>query len=100
FGRKPRDRALKVTDAGQMRIHAHLIFRAELLLQQSGILPGGLENTALAIYPALFSLAEEPVEEPVRNHLRRQSTLVSGPAHIPLHAFAEAFLRHADLKRS
>src|SRR5262249_36417196 len=60
--------------------------------------PHRVENTALAIHPAFFALAEEAVEEPVRDHLRRQRALKSGPAHVALHALAERFLRHTDLE--
>ena len=83
-----------------MLVDAGLIVRRQLLLQQIGVLPNSVQNTALAIHPALFALAEQPVEEPVRDHLRRQRALVSGPAHVALHALAERFLRDADLQRA
>ena len=44
--------------------------------------------------------AEQAVEQLVRQHLRRQRAIVAGPAHIALDAFAERFLRHADLQRA
>ena len=40
----------------------------------------------------------EPVEEPVRDHLGRQWTVARGPAHVPLDAFAERFLADTDLQ--
>ena len=60
----------------------------------------GIEDAALAVHPAFFARAEQAIEKPVRDHLRRQRAFISGPAHVALHALAERFLRDADLQRA
>src|SRR4051812_7755703 len=82
LGWKAGDGALEVADAGEMLVEAGLVVRGKLLFQQVGVLPDGVEDAALAMDPTFFALAEETIEELVRDHLRRQRPLVSGPAHI------------------
>src|SRR5262249_35030190 len=52
------------------------------------------------IHPSFFARAEQVIEELVGQHLRRQRTVVPGPAHVALDALAERLLRHADLNRA
>ena len=76
-----------------------LIVAGQFLLERRGIVPHGIEDAALAIHPALFALAEQPVKEAVGNHLGRQGAFITGPAHVALHAFAEGLLSDANLQR-
>src|SRR5262245_914796 len=99
FWRKSGDRALQVADARQMFFHSGLVVWRQLLLQSLGVFTNRVQDAALAVDPAFFALAEEPVEEFVRDHLRRQGALVTSPAHVSLDAFAEGFLRDANLQR-
>src|ERR1700674_2796849 len=83
-----------------MLVQACLIVARQLLLQSCHILAHGIQDTPLAIHPAFLALAEQPVKESVRDHLRRESPLVPGPAHVALHALAERLLRDANLQRA
>ena len=83
-----------------MLFHAHGVVLRHLLLERDGVLAHRIEDAALAIDPAFFARAEEIIEQLVRQHLRRQRTVVAGPTHIPLDALAERFLRDADLNRA
>src|SRR5262245_9006399 len=83
-----------------MLVQAGLIVAGELLLESSRVLADDIQYAPLTIRPTLFPLTKQPVEKPVRDHLLRQSVLVSGPAHVSLHALAEGFLRNANLQRA
>src|SRR5262249_19470441 len=82
-----------------MFFHSGLVVYLQSLLQSLGVFADRVQDAALAVDPAFFAPAEEPVEEFVRDHLRRQSALVTRPTHVSLDAFAEGFLRDADLQR-
>src|ERR1700738_3405901 len=83
-----------------MLIQTGLIVAWKLLLQSRHVLADGIQDAPLAIHPTFLALAEQPVEEPMGDHLRRKGPLVSGPAHVALHAFAKRFLRDANLQRA
>src|SRR5215475_5248169 len=99
FGGQSGDLPLQVAYARQMFFNAGLVVWRQSLLQIRGVFMDRVQYAALAVDPAFFTPAEEPVEEFVWDHLRRQSALVTGPAHVSLYAFAEGFLRDADLQR-
>src|SRR5262249_46368332 len=82
-----------------MFFHSGLVVYLQSLLQRRGVFTDRVQDAALAVGPAFFAPAEEPVEEFVRDHLRRQGALVTRPTHVSLDAFAEGFLRDADLQR-
>src|SRR3954454_10689742 len=83
-----------------MGIHAHLVLASEPVAQRAGILLYGIENATLPPHPALFHAAEKAVKQLARNHFGGQRTVALSPTHVPLNAFAERFLRHADLQRA
>src|ERR1700732_2548924 len=83
-----------------MLVQARLIVARKLLLQSRHVLADSIQDAPLAINPTLLALAEQPVEEPAGDHLRRESPLVPGPAHVALHALAERLLRDANLQRA
>src|SRR5262249_12019680 len=84
----------------QVLVHPQLVLLREVLAQRFGVLAHGIEDAALAVDPSLLALAEQTIEQLVWNHLRRQGTIVAGPAHVPLDALAEGLLRDADLQRA
>src|SRR5262245_22698225 len=100
LGRQSGDRALQVADARQMLLHSGLVVWWQSLLQSRGVFTDRVQYAALAVDPAFFAPAEEPVEEFVGDHLRRQRALITRPTHVSLDAFAEGFLRDADLHRA
>src|SRR4029434_3091601 len=100
FGRQPGDCPLEIVDARQMFFHAGLIVPWQLLLQCRGVFTDRVQYAPLAVDPAFFTPAEEPVEDFVWDHLRRQGALVTGPTHVALDALAEGLLRNADLQRT
>ena len=69
-------------------------------IERGGVFPDAVEHALLALDPAQVLAAKQPVEQPVRNHLRGQRTVARGPAHVPLNAFAERFLADTDLQRA
>src|SRR5262249_40969422 len=58
----------------------------------------GIENALFAFDPVRLLRAEETVEQPVRDHLRRQGPIAARPAHVALDALAERFLTDPDLE--
>src|SRR6185295_15864430 len=91
FGWQARDGTLQVADTGQVLFYASFVVARQLLLQCCSVGQNRIENAAFPVDPTFFLRTEETIEEPVRNHLRRQRTLVARPTHIALHAFAERF---------
>ena len=100
LGGQSGDGALHIANRRKVLFHAHGIVLGNFFLQVRGILPHGVEDAALAGHPAGIARAEQVIEELVRQHLRRQRAIVSGPAHVALDALAEGFLRDADLNRA
>src|SRR5688572_2748904 len=82
-----------------MVIYPRYVFVREFLLQRTRVRFYRVQNAALAIQPSVLVPSEQTLEEPVRDHLRRQWTLICAPAHVALHAAAKRFLRNPDLQR-
>ena len=76
-----------------------LVFLAQRRLQFGDIAATRSRMLSLRPHPALIFLAEEPVEQILRNHLRRQGAIVTRPAHVAVNVLAVRFLRDADLQR-
>src|SRR5205814_8464580 len=98
LGRQRSDRSLHVAHRTEVFFDARLILAPELCFHLLGVLLHDVQNAFLAIHPSSLSHTEQPVEELMRQHFRRQGPVAIGPAQIALNAFAEGFLRYADLQ--
>ena len=82
-----------------MIFDAQPVLLAQLSAQAEGVFPHRVQNAALPLHPAFIAGAEDAIEQFVRNHLRRQRAIASGPTQIALNTLAKGFLAHADLQR-
>src|SRR6266481_6039142 len=89
FRRQHGDGALDIADGAQVLVDAHLVQMTERGRERFGVRLDGVEDTAFARDPAFVALAEDAVEQLVRDHLRRQRAVAARPAQVALNALAE-----------
>src|SRR5439155_26621246 len=100
FRGQSRNRPLDVPHRAEILLDARLVLAPEVRFHRARIILHGVENALLPIHPGALAHAEQPVEQLMRQHLRRQRTVAIGPAQIALNALAERLLRYTDLQRA
>src|SRR5262249_34451400 len=99
FGWQGGNGPFEIADGRQVLIQTPLVFFWKALAKFGRIFLHSVQNAALAIYPAFVLRAEQTVEKPVRNLLRGERTIRTGPAHVFLYGTAKALLRNTHLER-
>src|ERR1700676_4169594 len=82
-----------------MLVKSRLILLAEQGVQIFEIVLHGIEHALFATQPGLLFGSKYTLEQVVGQHLRRQRTVIAGPAQISMDALPVRLLADADLQR-
>src|ERR1700676_242980 len=82
-----------------MLVKSRLILLAEQGVQIFEIVLHGIEHALFATQPGLLFGSKYTLEQVVGQHLRRQRTVITGPAQIAMDALPVRLLADADLQR-